>query len=142
MGPNGRSDFKRNESISFMIETHQAETGYWSAIVGNCGAESAWNTCRRPRRSLDRSWWRRCGIVFGLTWVGSPPSGWSRFGSKWPRRRGAARHFGQFEMHHNSPVANATRRGKLGQKLGDLLFSGMLRADASGSATVNRRHLP
>jgi predicted 3-demethylubiquinone-9 3-methyltransferase (glyoxalase superfamily) len=48
IGLNGGSDFKPNESVSFMIETEdQAETDrYWNAIVGNGGKESACGWCK------------------------------------------------------------------------------------------------
>lgn len=48
MGLNGGSNFKPNESVSFMIETeNQAETDrYWNAIIANGGAESACGWCR------------------------------------------------------------------------------------------------
>jgi predicted 3-demethylubiquinone-9 3-methyltransferase (glyoxalase superfamily) len=48
MGLNGGSNFKPNESVSFVIETQdQAETDrYWNAIVGNGGAESACGWCK------------------------------------------------------------------------------------------------
>ena len=47
-GLNGGPNFKPNESVSFMVLTDdQAETDrYWSAIVGNGGAESQCGWCR------------------------------------------------------------------------------------------------
>ena len=48
LGLNGGSNFKPNESVSFMVLTDdQAETDrYWDAIVGNGGQESACGWCR------------------------------------------------------------------------------------------------
>src|SRR5881398_1993013 len=42
VGLNGGPNFKPNEAVSFMVETHdQAETDrYWNTIVGAGGAES------------------------------------------------------------------------------------------------------
>ena len=47
-GLNGGSNFKPNESVSFMIVTEdQAETDrYWNAIVGNDGQESMCGWCK------------------------------------------------------------------------------------------------
>ena len=47
-GLNGGSNFKPNESVSFMIVTEdQAETDrYWNAIVGNGGQESMCGWCK------------------------------------------------------------------------------------------------
>ena len=47
-GLNGGSNFKPNESVSFMIVTEdQAETDrYWNAIVGNNGQESMCGWCK------------------------------------------------------------------------------------------------
>ena len=48
VGLNGGPEFKPNESVSFMVLTDdQEETDrYWSAIVGNGGAESACGWCK------------------------------------------------------------------------------------------------
>ena len=48
LGINGGSAFKHSEAFSFQIATDdQAETDrYWSAIVGNAGAESACGWCK------------------------------------------------------------------------------------------------
>ena len=48
MGLNGGSEFKPNESVSFVVETEdQAETDrYWNAIVDNGGAESECGWCK------------------------------------------------------------------------------------------------
>ncbi|MEY4515604.1 MAG: hypothetical protein RLZZ450_7726 [Pseudomonadota bacterium] len=48
MGLNGGDTFKHTEAFSFQIATEdQAETDrYWSAIVGNGGAESACGWCK------------------------------------------------------------------------------------------------
>ncbi len=48
LGLNGGDTFKHSEAFSFQIATEdQAETDrYWSAIVGNGGAESACGWCR------------------------------------------------------------------------------------------------
>lgn len=48
LGLNGGSNFKFNEAVSFQVYTSdQAETDrYWSAIVGNGGAESACSWCK------------------------------------------------------------------------------------------------
>ena len=47
-GLNGGSNFKPNESVSFMVVTEdQAETDrYWNAIVGNGGQESECGWCK------------------------------------------------------------------------------------------------
>jgi predicted 3-demethylubiquinone-9 3-methyltransferase (glyoxalase superfamily) len=48
IGLNGGDTFKHNEAFSFQIATDdQAETdGYWNAIVGNGGVESACGWCK------------------------------------------------------------------------------------------------
>jgi len=64
LGLNGGPNFKPNESVSFAVVTEsQEETDrYWSAIIGNRGAESACGWCKdrwgfswqiTPRRLLD-----------------------------------------------------------------------------------------
>ena len=64
LGLNGGPIFKHNEAFSFQVITEdQAETdGYWNAIVGNGGAESACGWCKdrwgvswqiTPRALLD-----------------------------------------------------------------------------------------
>ena len=48
IGLNGGPEFKHNEAFSFQVSTKdQAETdGYWNAIVGNGGQESACGWCK------------------------------------------------------------------------------------------------
>jgi len=48
VGLNGGPNFKPNEAVSFMVLTDdQEETdGYWNAITGNGGAESACGWCK------------------------------------------------------------------------------------------------
>src|SRR3954453_20178680 len=48
VGLNGGPNFKPNEAVSFMVLTDdQEETdGYWNAIVGNGGQESACGWCK------------------------------------------------------------------------------------------------
>jgi predicted 3-demethylubiquinone-9 3-methyltransferase (glyoxalase superfamily) len=64
VGLNGGPNFKANQAVSFMVETHsQEETDrYWNAIVGNGGEASDCGWCRdrwgfswqiTPRRLLD-----------------------------------------------------------------------------------------
>ena len=48
VGLNGGPNFTPNEAVSFMVltETQEETDRYWSAIVGNGGAESACGWCR------------------------------------------------------------------------------------------------
>ena len=48
VGLNGGPNFKANQAVSFMVETHsQEETDrYWNAVVGNGGEESDCGWCK------------------------------------------------------------------------------------------------